>query len=103
MATNETKTKWTPGPWDAHIHSWADRMFPIIPASDSRAVAMVGATGLPNDANARLIAAAPDLYEALASVMALYRGDQHGASCAPGLCCCIYGAARAALAKAEGR
>ena len=59
-----TGRKWTPGPWVAMANGW-------IEASDGDPVAMINADGLPNSIfyddlpNAHLIAAAPDLYEAL--------------------------------------
>ena len=60
------------------------------------------------DANARLIAAAPELRRILTAAVAYADAlpvGPHDMSCeaTPGKCSCWYDPARAALAKAEGR
>jgi len=76
-----TERKWTPGPWDAMATGW-------IEAGDGDPIALINDSGLPNSIfdedlpNAHLIAAAPDLYEALEwlsdAVLALGRLDDSG-------------------------
>ena len=89
-----TGRKWTPGPWVAMANGW-------IEASDGDPVAMINADGLPNSIfyddlpNAHLIAAAPDLYEAL-DVMIKYCNAEPGTMAYPGT------QAAAAIAKARG-
>jgi hypothetical protein len=90
--------RFTPGPWlvdpmCAQVNAPAKGMLPVAQMlwpTDER-------TEAETEANARLIAAAPDLYEALVELVQLYDVDQ-AIFPRPG-----YAAARAALAKAEGR
>ena len=60
--------KWTPGPWVQFIY---DGLLSILPAGRPGEVAQVWVEdGLPNaEANARLIAAAPELYAALSDLV----------------------------------
>lgn len=61
-----SETKWTPGPWNIARINYAD-----IYGGDGEMVALVP-KGYPRTAaNAQLIAAAPDLYEALEAYEAL--------------------------------
>ena len=92
--------KWTPGPWetsqslgDAYI--WAETEENGV----FEHVAVVLRCDEPGmqDANAHLIAAAPDLYEALEEI-ADYVGDEVSFILGPP----VVSAARAALAKARG-
>lgn len=90
--------KWTPGPWVVVKDESAAQVagFPCIYAND---YTVVGTEGMYGDieedfANAHLIAAAPDLYEALADIDRWSR-QQNIALPSPA----IY----AAIAKAEGR
>lgn len=79
----------TPGPW-MYQATASDHDYIVYPESTGRDVALVRDF---NEANARLIAAAPDLYEALR--LAISEGDM-GPTGTAGK------AARAAVAKAEG-
>lgn len=84
------QTKWTPGPWSN------DRIGEIAVSLGDDNIALVCFEGELNDekeceANAHLIAAAPELYEALKEVVALSDRKQHA-----------WDNARAALAKARG-
>ena len=54
------------------------------------------------NANARLIAAAPDMLAALTEMVEMGEGCVTGSNCRDPECC-RYGRARAALAKAEGK
>lgn len=88
------ETKWTPGPWE-----WEGRDEPFSYTIFAKAgplnVCPAIAHGL---GNARLIAAAPDLYAALERALALSKPRlQHEADCS-----CSYHEGCAALAKARG-
>jgi phage-related baseplate assembly protein len=56
----------TPGPWDFHIADNAEPFHIAIEANDERIADVYG------KANARLIAAAPDMLEALRVLLAMY-------------------------------
>jgi hypothetical protein len=61
-----SETKWTPGPWTVHDHSRDEGVLYVEARSDG--VASVFTYDPPDErdrANARLIAHAPDLYDAL--------------------------------------
>lgn len=63
-------TQYTPGPWHPVIHHMDDKMYPIVADADpSSAICYVGTKGYPNKANARLVAAAPELLEAATEVI----------------------------------
>ena len=71
----ETKTTHTPGPWTADVTDWPlvvndarEDVIATIPESESRYSRQA-------EANARLIAAAPELLDALTGLLAVY--DQH--------------------------
>lgn len=94
-------SKHTPGPWKVAAIPGA------VIAMDNTTIAKVfyGERSV-CDANARLIAAAPELFEALGSALRL--GDHDGACKAmarggPEDCICWVAAAHAAIAKAEGK
>ena len=99
-----TKTKWTPGPWATgkrtkngyrKIDTFGLRSDPHY----GLAKVVIELDGEPykeGDANASLIAAAPDLYEALNRLLANYRADGSEASTRD------IEIARSALAKARG-
>ncbi len=110
--------KFTPGPWKAHN----DIVTADIPRGEYRttAVAYTGdewrhlgglCYGDEEDANARLIAAAPEMYEALRSMVAGFKPFTFRPVGAPGSPAReeqdeqnrAHAAARAALAKVEGR
>lgn len=95
-------TKYTPGPWEV-IHDIGIKVHRSepIPKGARYAVAQVGVgRGDPQDeANARLIAAAPDLLEALKE---LADADPHLAE-NPRYGAPVYARAYAAIKKAEGR
>lgn len=96
-----SETRWTKGPWAAKLIRGSYKRPAIVKAGD-KIVAACGGDQLNPDApsigeaaaNATLIAAAPELYEAL---KALYEEDERDIPRS------IWGAAEAALAKAEGR
>lgn len=93
--------KFTPGPWAVTEHVTGTMVVEAVSAPKAkRAVARCGGLPVVRQANARLIAAAPELYEALADALAelsplmqAYRPEHYAAIC---------GKARAALAKADG-
>lgn len=100
-------TKWTPGPWTWDValdHNWDVQVW----SSPNRRVCFVahdGEDGNPTGkANARLIAAAPDLYEALSTFVEEYVSMIASGDCGnwnpedEG----FVKSARAALAKARG-
>jgi hypothetical protein len=62
---------WTPGPWTAHVPNSAENL-PFVLTSDGGDPLQPETLSEPNqvEANARLIAAAPELYEALAEFVA---------------------------------
>ena len=101
-------TQHTSGPWKAEKYCiWGGLNYEIYVAGTQTALAVET-----QQANARLIAAAPDLLAALQEFMR--EDDPHTVNCAtqptwasgrssPGPCDCRYGRARAAIAKAEGK
>lgn len=111
--THETASAFTPGPW------WLDTdkndQLNVFGASDEWIALLphccVGTWEEQQKANARLIAAAPDLYEALKAMeetamrLGLSRGEEGDTAWANALLAhfAALNQARAALAKAEGR
>lgn len=93
-----SKTKWTPGPW--HVAALT-KSFGVY-AQDGTAIAKVGgAYGVGHDrrkADALLIAAATEMYEALNEAYRAFSHDDEGAVWAD----TTIEKARAALAKARG-
>ena len=107
-------TKHTPGPW--MICYWSDGGARYIGPDNTQWVARIAEDNIPEDirlANARLIAAAPDLLEALQEACDLALGDAHEPSskcvdtCDNPIYCgeewAIAQKARAAIAKAKGK
>lgn len=98
-----TETPWTPGPWILKVHHrhGHDRMVPVwyIAAENNVGIAVQPSYSNPEheDANSRLIAAAPELYEALTLLLADVQ--DYPAWQRP---CHAVDAAKAALAKARG-
>lgn len=104
---SEKQTKWTPGPWG--IGTSADHMPAVtVPVHRSEGSGFVVAhiNRLPRmgsvhgdmDANARLIAAAPDLYEALVQMVQTYWEEAKDYEPPPSM----VQAAKRAIAKARG-
>ena len=92
-----TETKFTPGPWvNSPLGPWIIETKDEIEIADISAFSLVNAT-----ANAHLIAAAPELYEALVNVMSeissILKDEEHYFGTTE-----RFDAARAALAKARG-
>jgi hypothetical protein len=100
-------TKFTPGPWAAieieeglfHIHSPKGERHNPVPVAviDHHRDGHEATRTVTTPANAHLIAAAPDMYEALKVMVERFsyiEGTQHGH---------ILESARAAIAKAEGK
>lgn len=94
-------SKHTPGPWryhgfvvDSDFSGW--RVY--LPTKYRRVITVEGTSAAEADANARLIAAAPDL---LAALKAAFQpaGWSHSGDCM----CEVCEMCRAAIAKAEGR
>ena len=97
-----SETKWTPGPWEVCDLSIRDGVpvHEITSLHDSCWIAQVqdhrNCSGtLPGSANAHLIAAAPELYEALEALVPFVNGAFEGAMQR-------VKSARAALRKARG-
>mgnify|MGYP001613520285 CR=1 FL=1 len=65
---NETKTRHTPGPW-TYIKANIWETWVIVGARDGERIAETAAT-CPCEADARLIAAGPELLDALADILA---------------------------------
>ena len=100
MQTSETKSQHTPGPWTAEPYRVGDSAYKIVYDADGHWLAEV--FDVPNApdtaaADARLIAAAPELLEALRNLVGLaeMRGSLHEYRAA-------LDEARAAIAKATG-
>jgi hypothetical protein len=68
-----TETKWTPGPWTAY--DFGADWWVANSTDDSGPMLRVGSWHEQREANAHLIAAAPDLYEALC--WAIQSWDEH--------------------------
>ena len=90
----------TPGPWSVSFES-VDPEWAIVATQGGRVVANVNADHL-QDANARLIAAAPDLLEAVADLISLTRVVRLSVRLEYDQLKRI-DRAKAAIAKAEGR
>lgn len=93
-----TERKWTPGPWLVEVDESSQvERYPMIASENYGVVGSEGMYGVieTDYANAHLIAAAPDLYEALESLVRDY--DIGEMTDTPEL-----DAANAALAKARG-
>lgn len=93
-------SKHTPGPWVLRAEHWMPSV--VIGESVWHAATITGRERPgERDANARLIAAAPDLLAALKEMLDKGEGCAACGSGAPG-CGCRYERARAAISKAEG-
>lgn len=96
-----TQTTHTPGPWSLRMTGWQTNPAAIYSPRRPGAVACIPArTSVPLDeqsANARLIAAAPDMFEALSNIIL-----SSDANCGDSLANAIE-AARAAITKAKGQ
>jgi hypothetical protein len=95
------QAKWTPGPWGKGVAFRPDtglgqRVVVVAPAEGANdGMVVCWAMGPDKEANARLIAAAPEMYEALKTLVAEWdRSLLSGEA---------YEIARDAIAKAEGR
>jgi hypothetical protein len=98
------ETKWTPGPWSivpAGEDEWGEvNVFDRVLVAAHRHVSVEGRTDVEANANARLIAAAPDLYAALEGALVLAEKWADYAEGGPKTRAIIR--ARAALARARG-
>ena len=94
-------TKHTPGPWGRNIR--ANGKYPVVFAGRNQHVAIVSQqkNGAETEANIDLIAAAPDLLDALRAIVEV-AGPQFGLDDTPGTINAISRLARAAIARAEG-
>jgi hypothetical protein len=98
-----SESKFTPGPWKVHHYGAADEW---VRTADGEAIVCVGHNRGKREANARLIAAAPELFR-VASLLAddpPACASQRTKPAGHGDCdcwaCCLVSEARAALAKA---
>lgn len=113
---NEFKQKWTPGPWMAAAKPSSIVGWPVVQTRIGRMICDVNyvqhnqidpavtgdrAFNTESGANARLIAAAPDLYEALAAYHDHFGGLEDNSMLHEDARRCSQ-LARAALAKARG-
>jgi hypothetical protein len=100
--------KYTPGPWVVGIDGTGSALWPHIYTEDDYEVAQISDNTIVNGepgpvdrmalANAHLIAAAPELLEALVGILELGRKNTSNSKYDG-----YYDAARAAIAKAEGK
>ena len=94
----ETRTgQWTPGPWKVAGHGDGNKQLPIT-AWDGKIIAAIRDNG--NLADARLIAAAPDLVAALRDILAFSTGRTNKVGLLQDKLGDCETTARAALAKA---
>lgn len=86
MTTNETKAQHTPGPWNVSEHSWCETS--ITAPSTSNSICLLDINHATEEseesdaavmaANARLIAAAPDLLTCLQDALASFADSVEG-------------------------
>lgn len=88
-----SETRFTPGPWGVRRTEWDTIQVMIGPPGDQVGICEASAFDQKSEANAHLIAAAPDLYAALHALV----WDGPAVDDSP-----LWEAARAALAKARG-
>lgn len=100
-------TKHTPGPWKPWMTGFDNQSFAIGPNGKTPIAKTLGGNKETNEANARLIAAAPDLLEALKECAAWFELDKHRQNpvfaSASSIGVQMVLNAKAAIAKAEGR
>lgn len=91
----------TPGPWTARVKRTGESWWVVAPRPNGQEGYLAECVGRQeaNEANARLIAAAPDLLAALRVLLGTSECSCEG-DCVPD---CTHVIARAAIAKAEGR
>ncbi len=89
-----SEPKWTPGPWSAHEAKFGWEVVVGERPLYGKSITGWGAVST-TEANARLIAAAPELYEALEALRPYFEGEHY-----PDHPHCVL--IRAALAKARG-
>jgi hypothetical protein len=96
-------SKFTPGPWRINRHGFETSYLCHEFIEGDSGIAVFGVWHPENhkeqEANARLIAAAPELYEALKDLLDVCHCENN---CAPDDMTCATNKARAALAKVEG-
>jgi hypothetical protein len=102
-----SERKWTPGPWHLSDETIRDGLWSKLLYGQPEgmlAIIRVGHQGgYYGDANARLISAAPDLYEALsAMIREIGEARSHGSSAIDLISSSAIEMARAALSKARG-
>lgn len=98
-----TETKFTPGPWKVHPVDDCT----VVASDGSEVAAIDGDYNQPDtwpimEANARLIAAAPDLYEALVDIEQMIHNCADAPRNPDSLPMMVLHHARAAIAKATG-
>lgn len=96
-----SETKFTPGPWEAVSFNGNSLVVTELIVNEKEAIALLGTCGEKEQANAHLIAAAPDMYEALEAAVSEY-GKPGGPWNVPSEPGTWIDKARAALAKARG-
>jgi hypothetical protein len=89
-----SKHTFTPGPWSTDLKIDCGSPHSEILGADGEIVAALWPPSLRDQANARLIAAAPELLEALEQIARMDYGNPYASRCAD--------VARAAIARATG-
>ena len=71
----DNKPKWTPGPWKAEDRSvqYGDGLWNGVVDKRGMLICLMGMQGQDQAANADLVAAAPELYDALEAILARYQ------------------------------
>jgi hypothetical protein len=98
--------KHTLGPWFTEEYTYGDDVYDftaVLAPKDVDGEGPVTICEIHNQANARLIAAAPDLLEALCTMAAVAAYLSAGESVDPAEIDSAFAKARAAIAKAEGK
>jgi hypothetical protein len=100
-------SKHTPGPWKTVARNYPiadtgdyDGCWEVLTGDPKKPIVQIWGDSDEDEANARLIAAAPDLLEALKNIVNLW--DHHASAHGDGTIFPLHVAARAAIAKAEG-
>lgn len=102
MTTNETKTKHTPGPWYSAITPTSGTWVGSDPQCMIGIARIFGDSDEETEANAALIAAAPDLLEALKALHSCHRAFSNDPEMWTALDDDARKQAEAAIEKAEG-